>query len=114
MLSGELDLLSAPDLEDTVRHLCVAGAAGIVLDLRRITFMDSRGLRAMLSTQNLCATQSCEFSLIPGPEHVQSLFQMTGLLERLPFQAAEPPPRLPQDAILPKLFAAAEDDQDRR
>jgi anti-anti-sigma factor len=115
VLSGELDLLSAPDLEDTVRRLCVEEATGIVLDLRRVTFMDSWGLRAMLSTQKLCAAHSCELSLTPGPEHVQSLFHMTGLLERLPFQTAEQPPRLPHDAILPKLFAAAdaEDVKDR-
>jgi anti-sigma B factor antagonist len=105
LLSGEVDLLAAPDLEAAVGRLCVEGTVEIVLDLSRVSFMDSTGLRATLSARELCDSRGYRFSLVPGPPQVQSLFDLTGLTELLPFQASEPSPPLPDDAILPKLFA---------
>jgi anti-sigma B factor antagonist len=113
VLHGEIDLLAAPDLKESVRRLCGEGAARIVLDLREVTFMDSTGLRAVLSSQRLCAEHGSEFSLIPGPPNIHSLFELTGLAEHLPFQQDEQPVSPPPDAILPKLFTSA-DRNDRR
>ena len=42
-LDGELDLVTAPELEDTIAALCLDGARELVLDMRRVVFMDSRG-----------------------------------------------------------------------
>ena len=114
LLSGEVDLLTAPELEEAIRRLCVDGTTGIVLDLRKVTFMDSSGLRAMLSAHRLCRQHRYELSVIPGPRQVQSLFQMTGLLELLPFQGDGSGAGLSRDAILPKLFAPLDADDDTR
>jgi anti-sigma B factor antagonist len=108
VLSGEVDMLVAPDLKASLRRLCVEGTTEIVLDLSKVTFMDSMGLRATLSAQRLCAEHDYKFSLIPGPPHVQSLFDLTGLAEHLPFQGDEQRVPLPSDAILPKLFTPAD------
>jgi anti-anti-sigma factor len=70
ILSGEVDLLAAPDLKESVRRLCIVGATEIVLDFREVTFMDSAGLQAVLSAQRLCAEHDCKLSLIPGPPHI--------------------------------------------
>lgn len=118
-LMGEVDMVAAPEFEEAVRRLCVAGTTRIVLDLRKVTFIDSTGLRAMLTADGLCRQHRCELSLIPGSEQVQGLFEMTGVAGLLPFQSAERP-RLAPDALLPKLFVpaergeAAEDEQDSR
>jgi anti-sigma B factor antagonist len=104
VLSGDLDLLVAPDVEAAVRGLCDEGAAEIVLDLRSLRFMDSSGLRSTLVAHELCQEASCSFTVIPGPPRVQALFEMTGLAGRLPFQADGEPPRRLQDGLLSRLF----------
>jgi anti-sigma B factor antagonist len=84
-LTGELDIASCPLLVATVLQICSEGAEALVMDLSRVTFMGSTGLRALLSAKGLCAKHGCEFLLIPGPAQVQHLFELTGVLDRLPF-----------------------------
>ncbi|HEV7584515.1 MAG TPA: STAS domain-containing protein [Solirubrobacteraceae bacterium] len=85
VLSGELDIAPATDLEARVLELCAAGAGGIVIDLSRLTFMGSTGVRLILSAREMCAQHGCDFFIVPGPPSVQRLFELTGLLESLPF-----------------------------
>ena len=85
VLSGELDMASAPALEEAVRGICTASAASLTVDLSGLTFMDSTGLRVVLLTKDLCERHRCEFLVVPGPAQIQRLFEVTGILERLPF-----------------------------
>jgi len=87
-LAGELDLVTAHELEGAVADLGAAGANEIVIDLRGLRFVDSTGLRAILTSWESCAGR-CAFYVIPGSGSVQRLFELTGLNERLPFTAAE-------------------------
>ena len=89
LLAGELDLATAPELEGMTEQACANGAAELVLDLRDLAFIDSTGLRAILRARERCEAHRCELFLTPGPPAVQRLFELTGLLERLPF--LEPP-----------------------
>jgi anti-anti-sigma factor len=89
-LTGELDLASAPAVEAMTVQLCADGASEIVLDLSQLTFLDSTGLRTILTGMRLCEEHLCNFWLIPGPRAVQRLFELAGLLQRLPFRAPEP------------------------
>ncbi len=106
VLSGEIDLVAAPDVEAAIRHLCAQRTSRIVLDLRKVTFMDSTGLKAAISAQALCQAQGHEFGVIPGPRQVQTLFEITGLAKLLPFE--EHPvsqPDVEREPILHMLFA---------
>jgi anti-anti-sigma factor len=94
VLSGELDLVSAGSLEAMVLLLCADGITGFALDLSKLTFMDSTGLRALLCAKDVADSHGYEFMLVPGPKNVQRLFEVTGLLNVLPFQEpAEQRPR---------------------
>jgi anti-sigma B factor antagonist len=93
MLSGELDLVSSGALEATVLPLCAEGITGITLDLRKLTFMDCTGLRAVLCVKELADRHGYEFLLVPGPPSIQRLFEVTGLQHRLPFRARVAYPR---------------------
>ena len=92
-MTGELDLASSGNLVDAVSQLCAAGAKELVLDIAALDFIDSTGLRAILNSRAICADSQCELSITPGPDsikpQVRRLFQVTGLLERLPFAAPE-------------------------
>lgn len=86
VLTGEVDMLAAPQLDEAIRRLCVEGTSEIVLDLRKVTFMDSTGLRAIVATQQTCAQAQLGFSVIPGPPQLQRLFEIAGLLDHLPLR----------------------------
>lgn len=86
LLTGELDLASAPMIEQILPELCASGASEIVLDLRQLAFMDSSGLRTILSSKTLCEQHLCDFWLIRGMRAVQRVFELTGLAEKLPFR----------------------------
>jgi anti-anti-sigma factor len=108
VLTGEVDVYAAPDLENMVRRICAIGPTEIVIDLREVSFMDSSGLRAMMSAHKLCKRNGCELSIVPGAQQVQSLFDLTGLAELLPFQPSGEHDLPPRSGILPKLFAPSE------
>ncbi|MCW3068468.1 MAG: anti-sigma-factor antagonist [Solirubrobacterales bacterium] len=91
VLRGELDLASADLLEAKLLEVCTTAKNRLVLDLREVTFIGSSGLRAIIAAGRLCEQNGREFALIPGPQEVQRLFELTGLSENLSFAEAEEP-----------------------
>jgi anti-anti-sigma factor len=51
LLSGELDILSAPTLHNGVERMIARDRRHLVLDMAGLTFCDSCGLQALLKTQ---------------------------------------------------------------
>jgi anti-anti-sigma factor len=88
--SGELDLAVAAELETTVLGLCGEGVSGIELDLSQLTFMDSSGLRVVLSAQELCAEHGYDFLVRGGSGQVKRLLELTGTTDVLPLADAPP------------------------
>jgi anti-sigma B factor antagonist len=82
---GELDLATAGTLRQEVDRLHEAGFNRLVLDLRRLRFMDSTGLRLVLEIDAGSRNEGWDFSLVRGPEAVQRLFEVTNLTGRLDF-----------------------------
>jgi anti-anti-sigma factor len=89
VLTGELDMGSARDLGAAVARIRTSRRTALVLDLRRLTFIDSAGMHMIVMARELCAEQRCGFMLIPGQRQVQRAFEICGLLDRLPFQTDE-------------------------
>jgi anti-anti-sigma factor len=83
-LSGELDMAGAAELE---RELAGIGAAAVVLDLRDVQFMDSSGLRAVVTAAQRMQDGGRRFALIPGAAQVMRVFEITRMRERLDFVA---------------------------
>ncbi|MDX6664698.1 MAG: hypothetical protein QOG68_904 [Solirubrobacteraceae bacterium] len=50
---GELDLATAPELEDKVLSAVRGGGRDVVLDLRELTFMDSTGVRTIVAAHQI-------------------------------------------------------------
>jgi len=88
-LQGELDLVTAPELEDTVAEICLNGPQEIVLDMRHVLFMDSSGLRTVLASMDMCRLRGCEFMLVPGNGACRRLFEITGVIDDLPLREAD-------------------------
>jgi anti-anti-sigma factor len=76
-LVGELDLVTAPRLNAAIGRICAEGAAELLLDLRQLTFIDSTGLRAMLSAAKTCTARDCRLLVTHGNPQVERLFTLT-------------------------------------
>jgi anti-anti-sigma factor len=92
VLSGQLDLATAPELEAVILRICGDGKA-VVLDLRGLTSMDSSGLRLMLLARSLCRECGSEFSVIPGEQNIHHLLEISGTAERIPLQRLRSHPK---------------------
>ncbi|HTU87438.1 MAG TPA: STAS domain-containing protein [Solirubrobacteraceae bacterium] len=83
-LSGELDLVSSPILEEAFERAYESDAELIVVDLRRLEFMDSTGLHRLVAAQQRAVQSGRRFGLVKGTEQVQRLFDLTGMADLLP------------------------------
>ncbi len=86
-IEGELDLAAAYDLEAALSRICEGGATQIVLDLRGVSFMDSMGMRSLLTARDLCEGHGVELGMIPNPA-LHKIFEVTGLVDALPWRPA--------------------------
>ncbi|HWD11376.1 MAG TPA: STAS domain-containing protein [Solirubrobacteraceae bacterium] len=87
VLDGELDITTAGELQPLVVRLCAGGARHVALDLSRLRFIDSTGLQAILSAHSVCRDHGTGFMLTSPQETVRRVFEITGMLDVLPFGA---------------------------
>ena len=80
-LFGELDVATAPEAEAAFSKLAQRRVP-VVLDLRGLTFMDSRGIRMLLSFREQALTLGFPFIVACG-ERVERLLELTGIRRRL-------------------------------
>ena len=83
VLSGELDLASAEELEGELKQLEAAEPPLLVLDLRELEFMDSTGLRTVVTADARAREQGRRLAIVRGPDAVDRVFSVTRLDERL-------------------------------
>lgn len=76
--AGELDLASVPIFEAAVRDLELPSDGHVVLDLRRLSFIDAAGLHAVLDLHEQCLEVAAALTILPGPRHVQRVFELAG------------------------------------
>jgi anti-anti-sigma factor len=83
-LKGELDLASAPALTSALETV-MPEASAVVLDLDRLSFIDSSGIVAVLACQSECRQHDVTFALTDGSPQVRRLLEIAGLTSELPF-----------------------------
>ena len=76
---GDLDIASAPTLTDAVDSAVGASAREVTIDLRRVDFLDSSGIRALVTAYRRSRRAGFSLSLLPGPPRVQRVIEATGL-----------------------------------
>jgi anti-anti-sigma factor len=84
-VEGELDLATAEQLERELVRVEGSDALSIVLDLSALEFIDSTGVRLILQADARSRADSQRLALLRGPRAVQRVFELTGILDRLPF-----------------------------
>ena len=91
-LCGEFDLAAVEAMETALRPL-EARFSTVILDLRRVTFLDSTRLRAIVSADARSRKNGFELKIVRGYGSVQKLLYLAGLDKFLPLlDAGELPP----------------------
>lgn len=88
-LIGELDLSTIDPLKLRLELVEREGPEMIVVDLRRVSFMDSMGLGILVSHRIRAKQAGRRLALVEGPKHIQDLFELTGMLGQ--FEWVAPP-----------------------
>ena len=83
--AGALDMATAGKLQDEIAQLRDAGFRRILVDLRGLEFMDSSGLRALLTLHAQASNDGFVLGLVRGKPTVHRVFEVTGTTDLLPF-----------------------------
>ena len=77
--TGELDLATAPALEAALARAFEAPGSRVVLDLRELEFIDSSGLRTLLTARKQAEDAGARFSLIAGHRGLERTLEIAGV-----------------------------------
>ncbi|MFL5844401.1 MAG: STAS domain-containing protein [Solirubrobacteraceae bacterium] len=82
---GELDLATAPELEDKVLSAVRTADRSVVLDLRELTFMDSTGVRTIVAAHQLAGETGGDLRVVRPPRDspVSRVIEISGIDEAL-------------------------------
>ena len=84
-LSGELDLATVDVVKRELERVEATDVQSIILDLSGLTFMDSTGIRLLLSAEARSRADSNRLTLLRGPAAIQRVLEVTGVVKYLPF-----------------------------
>lgn len=85
-LSGELDMTSAPELQERIERLVAAGRHRLVIDLAELSFCDSAGLNAFVRGDRHCAAHGGWLRLARARGHVARVIELSGVYEVLAYR----------------------------
>lgn len=78
-LEGELDAYSAPALATCLDDLVNGGVTAVVIDLGKVTFIDSTGLGVLVAGYNAAVERGGTVELVASDPRVVRVLEMTSL-----------------------------------
>jgi anti-anti-sigma factor len=114
-LRGQLDPLTAPEVQDRLTPLFGRGPQTLGIDLSRVTFMDSTGLDLLLDTKKALESEGGFLVLLNPSEAVLKVLELTGMtpifesLQTRPSAAGTVPFRLDRQRGASKVTSASWD-----
>jgi anti-sigma B factor antagonist len=82
-VSGEVDLATAHQLKESVAELLDSGFKRLVVDLRRVTFLDSSGIDALLTCDRAAAQHDAIMQVALGDARTRRTLEITGAIDYL-------------------------------
>ncbi len=86
---GIFDRTKAPDFQQEIDQLLREGIKVILIDFKRVTFMDSSGLGALVLALKKIQSSGGKLFLMSLNEQVQMLFDLTNLNSQFEFVDSE-------------------------
>ena len=78
-VQGDIDLFTAPQLRQSVHDLLARGCRRIVVDLRRVAFLDSTGLGVLVGALKRARDEDGDLVLVGAQRPVRRVLSVTGL-----------------------------------
>ena len=78
-VAGEVDVYSAPALEDCISRAIDDGGADLIVDMSRVEFLDSTGLGVLVKALKRTRESGGSLRLVATDERVIKVFRITGL-----------------------------------
>ncbi|TML75594.1 MAG: STAS domain-containing protein [Actinobacteria bacterium] len=89
-LSGDLDVSTAPSVEERLVELEDGGAERVILDLRGLGFIDSTGLSLLINADRRARRAGRRVTIVSGTGAPRRILETTGLKGRLDIVEDEP------------------------
>lgn len=87
-LEGELDMATAPNLGRALNTALDAQPSVLTLDLTKLAFLDSTGLRVLITACRRASAQRCTFVVRSPSRSVLKTLQLTGVDRLMVIEAA--------------------------
>jgi anti-sigma B factor antagonist len=84
-LDGEIDIATAGHVEQELLRAEATDAPAIVLDLSKLSFIDSTGIRMLVMADARTRADGCRLTLRRPPDPVLRVLHVAGVAERLRF-----------------------------
>ncbi|MFL5909643.1 MAG: STAS domain-containing protein [Gaiellaceae bacterium] len=91
VVTGELDIATVAGLDAQIRK-AEREARHVVVDLRRLTFVDSSGLHLLTSADDRIRAAGGRLTLVRGPKPIDRVFDVLGLNDLLDVVDTPPEP----------------------
>lgn len=91
LVSGEIDLATAPELERILAEAADGGDHGVVVELAGDSFIDSTGLGVLIRTARLLGSSGRSFEVATANAHIRGVVETMGLTEALALRAPGAP-----------------------
>ncbi|MFH8787490.1 STAS domain-containing protein [Streptomyces roseoverticillatus] len=115
-LHGELDILAEQELGPRVDALTERGRADIVIDLRRVSFLDASGLRLLIRARHRMLCRGGRLRLVRGAPRVSRVMRVSGVDAAFDIMDAFPPvpaapsvPAVPSAQLVQTEFAPTDE-----
>ena len=83
-ISGRLDAVSSPEFDEEVNSLMGQGENAFILDLEKLDYISSAGLRSILATAKKLKGEKGGLSLASLQEMVREVFEISGFDSIIP------------------------------
>lgn len=82
-VAGEVDLATVAELERAVKAVLEDGTANLLIDLSHTTFMDSTGLRVLITADKAFKEADRKMAILVGPGPISRLIDVSGMNDLL-------------------------------
>jgi anti-anti-sigma factor len=89
-VAGELDLSSALTFDEEIRRAEERRPKTLVIDLSGLRFLDSTGLRLIMSAQARARKRGIRLAIVEGGDAVKRIFRLAGVNRRLDIVSEAP------------------------
>lgn len=88
VVSGEIDVYTAPKLREQLIDLVSSGAYHLIVDMEGVDFLDSTGLGVLVGGLKRVRAHEGTLRLVCTQERILKIFRITGLTKVFPIHAS--------------------------